>query len=92
MPERPAPWGADKWHRLTKVEWRPAFGLGEMKKSKRKGKNKRITPSSIVGMAIGLGLIAVGSYHAIILGNTGAYFVIFLGALFCAVIFLFYRG
>lgn len=63
-----------------------------MKKSKRKGKNKRITPSSVVGMAIGFGLIAAGSYHAIILGNTGAYFVVFLGAFFCAVIFWFYKG
>jgi hypothetical protein len=63
-----------------------------MKKSNRKGKNKRLTPSSIVGMAMGAGLVAVGSYHAFILGNPGAYFVIFLGAVFCAVIFWFYRG
>jgi hypothetical protein len=63
-----------------------------MKKSERKTRNKRLTPSSIVGAAIGFGLIAIGSYHAIILGNPGAYFVIFLGVVFCAVIFWFYRG
>ena len=63
-----------------------------MKKSERKAKNKRLTPSSIVGAAIGFGLIVVGSYHAIMLGNPGAYFVIFLGVVFCAVIIWFYRG
>ncbi|MGD9040103.1 MAG: hypothetical protein PVH82_10740 [Desulfobacteraceae bacterium] len=63
-----------------------------MKKSERKTKNKRLTPSSIVGAAIGFGLIVAGLYHGIILGNPGAYFVVFLGVVFCAVIFWFYRG
>jgi hypothetical protein len=63
-----------------------------MNKSKRRGKNKRLTPSSIVGIVIGFGLIAVGSYQAFMHGNLGAYFVIFLGAAFNAVIFLSYRG
>jgi len=63
-----------------------------MKKPERKTKDKRLTPSSIVGAAIGFGLIVVGSYHAIVLGNPAAYFVIFLGVVFCAVIFWFYRG
>jgi hypothetical protein len=69
-----------------------AFFLREMKKSERKTKKKRITPSSIIGAGIGLGLIVLGCYHAFILGKPGAYFVIFLGVAFCGVIFCFYRG
>jgi hypothetical protein len=64
-----------------------------MKNPERKRKNnKRLTPSGIVGAAIGLGLIVVGFYHAIVVGNPAAYFVIFLGVVFCAVIFWFYKG
>jgi hypothetical protein len=63
-----------------------------MNRSKRKTKKKSLTPSSIVGISIGFGLMAAGSYHALILGNPAAYFVIFLGAAFCGVIFWSYRG
>jgi hypothetical protein len=63
-----------------------------MNRSKRKTKKKRLTPSSIIGISIGFGLMAAGSYHALILGKPGAYFVVFLGVAFCGVIFWSYRG
>ena len=64
----------------------------DMKNPERKTKNKRLTPSGIVGAGIGLGLIVVGFYHAIVLGNPAAHFVMFLGVVFCAVIIWFYKG
>jgi hypothetical protein len=63
-----------------------------MKRSKKKGRKKGLTPSSIIGMVIGFGLIVLGLYQAFAYGKPGAYFVIFLGSVLVAIIIWFYKS
>jgi uncharacterized membrane protein YiaA len=61
-----------------------------MAKSKKK-KNKRFTKTSVVALMIGFALIGIGLYGALGRGSSGAYYVVFLGAVFLAVILLIHR-
>ena len=61
-----------------------------MKKAKKK--RKTLTPSSLIGLFLGMGLMIVGLYYAIGHDSPGAYFVVFIGLLFNGLIFLIHRG
>jgi len=63
-----------------------------LKKAGRKEKKKKLTIASIVGIVIGSTLMALGLYHALVHGRPGAYFVVFLGAVFNGVIVWSYRS
>lgn len=56
-----------------------------------KKKERRITPSSIVGMAIDFWLIGAGLYYALMYGAQGGYYVAVLGLFLNALIYWSYK-
>lgn len=63
----------------------------EKKLMKQKSKKRKITPSSIVGMAIGFWLIGAGLYHALIYGAQAGYYVAVLGLCLNTLIYWSYK-